>query len=187
MERAEFYSALYDSNNYLEHHGVDGQKWGKRNGPPYPLDSEGKADLIKQRKAEKKREKKEAIKKVLESPAAFDVDLEEKLKGKNKNEATKIIRKEAREYGEAVGKVQLGRIVAGSVIGAMGGAAIGFATGGPVAAAGNAVVGAILPNYATIPYTIIDSVVKQQPKENTLNDYYDKYNIDRDTKRIVNV
>lgn len=82
MERAEFYSALYDSNNYLEHHGVDGQKWGKRNGPPYPLDSEGKADLIKQRKAEKKREKKEAIKKVLESPAAFDVDLEEKLKGK---------------------------------------------------------------------------------------------------------
>lgn len=24
----------------LEHHGIDGQKWGKRNGPPYPLDSE---------------------------------------------------------------------------------------------------------------------------------------------------
>lgn len=53
MERAEFYSALYDSNNYLEHHGVDGQKWGKRNGPPYPLNSEGKASLVKQRKAEK--------------------------------------------------------------------------------------------------------------------------------------
>lgn len=53
MERAEFYSALYDSNNYLEHHGVDGQKWGKRNGPPYPLNSEGKASLKKQRKAEK--------------------------------------------------------------------------------------------------------------------------------------
>ena len=25
--------------NYLSHHGIKGQKWGKRNGPPYPLDS----------------------------------------------------------------------------------------------------------------------------------------------------
>ena len=23
---------------YLEHHGIEGQKWGRRNGPPYPLD-----------------------------------------------------------------------------------------------------------------------------------------------------
>ena len=28
------------SSQYLEHHGILGQKWGKRNGPPYPLDSE---------------------------------------------------------------------------------------------------------------------------------------------------
>ena len=25
------------SQNYLEHHGIIGQKWGKRHGPPYPL------------------------------------------------------------------------------------------------------------------------------------------------------
>lgn len=25
---------------YLAHHGIEGQKWGKRNGPPYPLDPE---------------------------------------------------------------------------------------------------------------------------------------------------
>lgn len=26
----------------LYHHGIKGQKWGKRNGPPYPLDKSGK-------------------------------------------------------------------------------------------------------------------------------------------------
>lgn len=25
---------------YLKHHGIEGQRWGKRNGPPYPLDAE---------------------------------------------------------------------------------------------------------------------------------------------------
>lgn len=25
------------NDNYLEHHGIKGQKWGDRNGPPYPL------------------------------------------------------------------------------------------------------------------------------------------------------
>lgn len=24
---------------YLKHHGILGQKWGKKNGPPYPLDA----------------------------------------------------------------------------------------------------------------------------------------------------
>lgn len=27
-----------DGTNYLMHHGIPGQKWGVRNGPPYPLD-----------------------------------------------------------------------------------------------------------------------------------------------------
>ena len=31
---------LIDESNYLAHHGIKGQKWGKRNGPPYPLDSD---------------------------------------------------------------------------------------------------------------------------------------------------
>lgn len=31
--------AIKHSDLYLAHHGVEGQKWGKRNGPPYPLDS----------------------------------------------------------------------------------------------------------------------------------------------------
>lgn len=28
-------------SNYLMHHGILGQKWGRRNGPPYPLDASG--------------------------------------------------------------------------------------------------------------------------------------------------
>lgn len=43
--------------NYLEHHGIDGQKWGVRRGPPYPIGSGSKtfngqhtrSDLIKRR------------------------------------------------------------------------------------------------------------------------------------------
>ena len=45
------------SDEYLEHHGIKGQKWGVRNGPPYPLadnahsTSEKKATLVSDQKA----------------------------------------------------------------------------------------------------------------------------------------
>ena len=42
---------------YLIHHGVEGQQWGKRNGPPYPLNKAGKAELRAQKKAEKEERK----------------------------------------------------------------------------------------------------------------------------------
>lgn len=32
--------------NTLAHHGIKGQKWGVRNGPPYPLDKASKGDTI---------------------------------------------------------------------------------------------------------------------------------------------
>lgn len=42
------YGQIYRSD-YLAHHGVAGQKWGQRNGPPYPLDE--KAHSASEKKA----------------------------------------------------------------------------------------------------------------------------------------
>lgn len=47
MKQSELFSTDYYSE-FLEHHGIDGQKWGHRNGPPYPL------TFSKHSKAEKK-------------------------------------------------------------------------------------------------------------------------------------
>lgn len=52
-----------DNSPCLKHHGVLGQKWGKRNGPPYPLDdsiSTGKS-LKKQNKKAAKAEAKKVV------------------------------------------------------------------------------------------------------------------------------
>lgn len=46
-------------DNYLSHHGVLHMKWGKRNGPPYPLNSEGKDALREQRKQDRKERRAE--------------------------------------------------------------------------------------------------------------------------------
>lgn len=50
-----FIDGLSDENidalsEILEHHGIDGQKWGVRNGPPYPLEREkGKRASVKEK------------------------------------------------------------------------------------------------------------------------------------------
>ena len=53
---------------YLIHHGIKGQQWGKRNGPPYPLDKKA-SDKIKKiySKKAKKFNKEKEIKNVRES------------------------------------------------------------------------------------------------------------------------
>lgn len=43
--RNDFYSG------YLMHHGIQGQKWGVRNGPPYPLDASQKSSAEKKERS----------------------------------------------------------------------------------------------------------------------------------------
>lgn len=38
-------------NDFLMHHGVEGQKWGRRHGPPYPLDDNPSKQAYKKHKA----------------------------------------------------------------------------------------------------------------------------------------
>lgn len=45
--------------NFLSHHGIIGQKWGKRHGPPYPLDSKISKKITK---AHKKKNGKKPVK-----------------------------------------------------------------------------------------------------------------------------
>lgn len=33
-------NGMYSDAGYLQHHGVKGQKWGVRNGPPYPIEKD---------------------------------------------------------------------------------------------------------------------------------------------------
>lgn len=58
-EKFDFIDAFIDGLNdenvealseILEHHGIDGQKWGVRNGPPYPLErGKGKRASVKEK------------------------------------------------------------------------------------------------------------------------------------------
>lgn len=79
--------------NSLEHHGVEGQKWGKRHGPPYPLDSESKAknrEAAKKKKAaEKKKKETERTKKRIakqEAKKQKEIAREEAEKAKKQKE-----------------------------------------------------------------------------------------------------
>lgn len=82
----------YIPENALSHHGIDGQKWGKRNGPPYPLDFEAhsaaeKRALKKDLKWIKKNEKKIKSKAYKESKKELNeyAKLLSKQYGLNKN------------------------------------------------------------------------------------------------------
>ena len=49
-------------SNYLAHHGILGQKWGKKNGSPYPLDSSQKSAAEKNQTSKTDKHKSNALK-----------------------------------------------------------------------------------------------------------------------------
>lgn len=51
---------IHRSNDILEHHGVDGQRWGVTHGPPYPLDRNKDRQARKAAKLEKKKQRERA-------------------------------------------------------------------------------------------------------------------------------
>lgn len=70
---------------YLAHHGVEGQQWGKRNGPPYPLEGSGKRNFVQQvREQRRQRRRKKILKdpaKIIKYQDEFTIDeIEEALK-----------------------------------------------------------------------------------------------------------
>lgn len=68
-------------NDYISHHGVQGQKWGQRNGPPYPL---YKQDPVKY-KAIKRVQRAAKTKKDVDSIVNSLSSKDKKLLGVNKN------------------------------------------------------------------------------------------------------
>lgn len=44
------------SDLYLVHHGIKGQHWGERNGPPYPLDGATRSGLTRRQRRYKNRD-----------------------------------------------------------------------------------------------------------------------------------
>lgn len=73
-------------NDILMHHGIEGQKWGHKNGPPYPLDPNKDYS-----KAEKKALRKEYRKEIRRRKKAYKrYEKEEKRKEKELEEERKL-------------------------------------------------------------------------------------------------
>ena len=92
--------------DYLEHHGIDGQKWGHRNGPPYPLDYKSHSaeekrknskSLLSGNKGEDKKAVKKAFKKAKYARAAT-LSIEEEAKGSKRAYEKGKINAQANKY-----------------------------------------------------------------------------------------
>lgn len=75
-------------NKYLAHHGIDGQKWGQRNGPPYPLDPKTAAKI-----------EKRALKKDLKWIKKNDKKIHDKAYKESKKEIKEYSKLLSQKYG----------------------------------------------------------------------------------------
>lgn len=72
------------SELYIAHHGVDGMKWGERNGPPYPLSRLGRekfSRILKKRKIEAANDKKKLQKLKEDQPEEYEKKKQKALSG----------------------------------------------------------------------------------------------------------
>lgn len=81
-----------DLDDCLEHHGILGMHWGKKNGPPYPLDSKvSTGKRLKSTSGRISRKRKKALKKARKIRAA---NARRKIKEQKKLEATQKSKEE---------------------------------------------------------------------------------------------
>ena len=92
---------IYTLNEYthLEHHGIEDQRWGHRNGPPYPLEPDQMTSAQQRANADEgwsKRKKREAAEKKEAERQAKIAEKERKIKAKK---LKKNLARAARKYG----------------------------------------------------------------------------------------
>lgn len=132
------------NSNELMHDGVIGMKWGKRNGPPYPLNKEGKEALKEQRKEERTKQK------TLNRAAKHDARYKNH-KLVNKIRAHQRIERDSK-IASAIGSAGVGIAFASGGLGALPSAVLISSVGITGATATSAVVNTIMQRHETKKY-----------------------------------
>ncbi len=95
------------NDNYLSHHGIDGMKWGKRNGPPYPLSRATHNRVVSKKSGATKRDPKTG--RFVKGKTKKEKVLSEKKKQKILKDPKKIVKYQEKltreEIEEALRKI----------------------------------------------------------------------------------